>query len=127
MSKAAAQYKMVNTQSGVTDASPHRLVQMLMEGFLQRVAEARGALLRKDIAGKGESIGKAINIAEGLRASLNKEAGGDLADNLEDLYRYIQQRLTEANLASDDSMLSEVSDLMKTVKEGWDGIAQDAA
>jgi len=124
MNSLIAQYESINTQSGVEDASPHRLVQMLMEGFLQRVAEAKGALERNDIAAKGLAISKAISIAEGLRSSLNQEAGGDLANNLGDLYLYMQQQLLQANVLNKVELLDEVSELMKTVKSGWDGIAQ---
>lgn len=126
MNSLIAQYESINTQSGVEDASPHRLVQMLMEGFLQRVAEAKGALERGDVAAKGLAISKAISIAEGLRSSLNQEAGGDLADNLGDLYLYMQQQLLQANVLNKVELLDEVSDLMKTIKSGWDGIAPTA-
>ena len=126
MNKASAQYEMVNAQSGVEDASPHRLVQMLMEGFMRRLAEAKGAIHREDVVAKGEAISKAITITEGLRNSLNKEAGGELAENLEGLYVYMQQRLVAANLHSDEALIDEVAGLMKTVKEGWDGIAPEA-
>lgn len=127
MNKALAQYQQVNTTSGVEGASPHRLIQMLMEGVLQRLAEAKGAIQRNDKVTKGETIGKAITIVSGLRSSLNKEVGGELADNLDELYDYMQRRLLEANVSSDEAMLDEVMALMRTIKSGWDGIAEEVA
>ena len=127
LNKALAQYQQVNTESALDNASPHRLTQMLMEGVLQRLAEARGAMQRQSIAGKGEAIGKAVSIVGGLRASLNKEVGGDMAASLDDLYDYMQRRLLEANLRSSEALIDEVMDLMRTVKSGWDGIAQEVA
>lgn len=123
LNKALAQYQQVNTNSGIDEASPHRLIQMLMEGALQRLSEAKGAIQRDAIADKGTAIGKAISIISGLRSSLNGEVGGEIATNLDELYGYMERRLLEANIASDVDMVDEVTELMKTIKSGWDGIA----
>lgn len=98
-----------------------------MEGFMQRLAEAKGAIQRNAIAEKGEAIGKAIAIVGGLRGSLNSEVGGDLTKNLDALYEYLEHRLLEANLNSSTAILDEALQLMKTLKSGWDGIDQHAA
>ena len=127
LNKGLAQYQQVNTQAGVEGASPHRLIQMLMEGVLQRLAEAKGAMQRQRLADKGEAIGKAITILGGLDDSLNKDVGGEMAANLDDLYEYMQRRLLEANLQNDEAIIDEVAALMKTIKSGWDGIAQEVA
>lgn len=127
MNKGLAQYQDINTHSGIEGASPHRLIQMLMDGVMQRLAEAKGAIQRRAIADKGEAIGKAISIVSGLRASLNGEVGGDIASNLDELYLYMERRLLEANKDNSAEMIDEVMDLMKTIKSGWDGIAQHAA
>ena len=123
LNKALAQYQQVNTNSGIEGASPHRLIQMLMDGALQRLSEAKGAIQRDAIADKGMAIGKAISIISGLRSSLNGEVGGEIATNLDELYGYMERRLLEANVASDADMIDEVTGLMKTIKSGWDGIA----
>lgn len=121
--RALSQYKTVNVDAGVAAASPHRLVQMLMAGALTRMAEARGALARHDRAAYGEAVGKAISVVGGLREGLNLELDNPLVNNLDGLYDYMQRRLTEANLSPDDAILDELSGLLRTVKEGWDGIA----
>lgn len=127
LNKGLAQYQQVNTHSGVEDASPHRLIQMLMEGVLQRLAEAKGAIQRSAISDKGEAIGKAVTIVGGLRDSLNKEVGGEMADNLDDLYDYMQCRLLQANIGSSEDIIDEVMALMGTIKTGWEGIAEGIA
>ena len=127
LNKGLAQYQQVNTGSGVEDASPHRLIQMLMEGVLQRLAEAKGAIQRNSAGDKGEAIGKAVTIVSGLRNSLNKEVGGEMATNLDDLYDYMQRRLLEANIASSEEIIDEVMALMRTIKSGWDGIEEEVA
>jgi len=76
---------------------------------------------------KGAQIGSAISIMEGLKTSLDMEKGGEIARNLEDLYNYMERRLIEANSGNDTSLLDEVSDLLKQIKEAWDAIADQAA
>lgn len=115
-------YQNINVGSGIESASPERLVQMLLDGALERVATAKGHVLRSESARKGEQIGKAISIVEGLKSSLNPEAG-ELSANLGDLYEYISGRLLQANLADDVSVLDEVADLLREVKSAWDVLA----
>jgi flagellar protein FliS len=119
---AMKQYRQVSVNIGIMDASPHRLIQMLMEGALEKIALAKGNMAYNKIADKGENIGKAIAIIGGLQASLNKEAGGEIAENLSKLYHYMQERLVVANLHNDESILDEVASLMVEIKMGWDGI-----
>lgn len=121
---AINQYQQVGNQSEVMDADPHRLIQMLMEGALDRIAIAKGAMQQKNPAVKGERISSAITIIEGLRHSLNKDAGGELAMNLDDLYEYMANRLMEANIKDDVEMLDEVADLIRKIKSGWDEVPQ---
>lgn len=120
---AMRQYQSVNTQAQAIEADPHRLIQMLMEGGLTRLAQARGAMEREQTALKGELISKAIAIVGGLRQGLNVEQGGELAANLDRLYEYMTTRLMEANLKNDPAILEEVADLLREVKTGWDAIA----
>jgi flagellar protein FliS len=122
VSLAMSQYKEVHVQSSVMDATPHRLIQMLMEGALEKIALAKGNILRKETAKKGENIGKAITIVGGLQASLNTDVGGDLAESLSNLYDYMSRRLIMANIQSDEVILDEVADLILEIKAGWDAI-----
>lgn len=121
---AMRQYQSVNTQSQAVDASPHKLIQMLMEGGLTRIAQARGAMERQQVALKGEMIGKAIGIIGGLRAGLDLQQGGELASNLDRLYEYMTSRLLEANVKNQAEYLEEVAGLLRNVKSGWDAIGQ---
>lgn len=120
---AMRQYQSVNTQAKAVDASPHRLIQMLMEGGLSRLAQARGAMDRGQVAIKGELIGKAIAIIGGLREGLDLDKGGEVAANLDRLYEYMITRLFEANLHNTVVPLDEVAVLLRNVKSGWDVIA----
>ena len=123
--QAAQHYSAVKVQSSVMDASPHRLIQMLFEGALERIAQAKGAMLQHQIARKGELIGKAVNIVAGLQGSLNDKEGGDLALNLDSLYDYIIRRLSQANYENNPEILDECGRLLGEVKSGWDAIANE--
>lgn len=121
--RGAAAYANVSVHSGVNSASPHRLVQMLIDGALDRIATAKGCLQRGQVAAKGQQISTAISIVGGLRASLDMDAGQEIARNLHELYTYMERRLFEANLKNDPEILDEVSGLIRQIKEAWDAIA----
>ncbi|MBV4553169.1 flagellar export chaperone FliS [Pseudomonas sp. SWRI102] len=120
---ALRQYQKIGAQAQTSEASPHRLVQMLMEGGLDRIAQAKGAMERKDIANRGILISKAIGIVGGLREGLDLENRAESVAELDALYAYMMKRLAEANVKADPKILDEVTDLLRTVKEGWDAIA----
>lgn len=119
---AISQYTQVKTESQVSFATPHRLIQMLMEGVLEKIACAKRHMLNNDIARKGENISLAISIVSGLRASLDKESGSEIAENLDRLYDYMERRLIEANAKNNPMGLDEVAKLMREIKDGWDAI-----
>jgi len=124
---ALRQYQKVNGVAQTSEASPHRLVQMLMQGGLDRIAQAKGAMARNDIAQKGILIGKAIGIVGGLREGLDLENHADSLAELDNLYSYMSKRLVEANVKNDPEILNEVARLLITVKEGWDAIGDQPA
>jgi flagellar protein FliS len=122
---ALDQYRSVSVQSGITDASAHHMISMLLDGALGGLASAKGAVMRRNVGMQGEQIGKSIRIIDTLRASLDHERGGEISSNLASLYDYMEQRLLEANIASDVKMLDEVISLLKEVRSGWDTIPQE--
>lgn len=120
---AMQSYAAVGAETSVTDADPHRLIRLLLDGALTRVAAAKGHMQRGEVADKGECIGKAIGIIDGLRASLNHEQGGEIASNLDALYDYAELRLLEANIHNDPARLDEVAKLLGEIKSAWEAIA----
>ncbi|MGF6769803.1 flagellar protein FliS [Paraburkholderia sp. GAS199] len=121
-------YARVGVETGVMGASPHRLIVMLYQGARQAIAQARMHIQQGNVPGRGESIGKAIQIVEsGLQQSLNLEAGGEIAERLNALYGYMSRRLLEANIKQSEAMLVEVDGLLATLEEAWIGIAPEIA
>jgi len=120
-------YRNVTAYGNLADANPHQVVQLMLDAVLSRVAEASGHLERGETAAKGEKIGKALGIIEALLLALDKERGGELAQNLERLYDYASRTLLKANLENRLDLLKEVSSLLREIKLGWDGIAAQPA
>ncbi|WP_025598278.1 flagellar export chaperone FliS [Burkholderia sp. WSM2230] len=121
-------YARVGVETGVMGASPHRLIVMLYQGARQAIAQARMHVQQGNVSGRGEAIGKAIQIVEsGLQQSLNLEVGGEIAQRLNALYSYMSRRLLEANIKASEAMLVEVDGLLATLEEAWIGIAPEIA
>jgi flagellar protein FliS len=123
--KALNQYKHIGAKSAVEEATPHRLVQMLMAGALSQIAAANGYIDRKEVAKKGAAISQAISIIGGLQSSLDFDKGGDIAINLDRLYDYMVRRLAEANVENDAEKLKEVHGLLVEIKEAWDRLPEE--
>jgi flagellar secretion chaperone FliS len=117
-SKVAA-YQSVSVHGGVAGADPHRLVLMLMDGALERMAIARGYIERGQIAKKAQALHQCVSIVNELRGSLNLAQGGPLAQNLSDLYDYMLRQLLRANVESDLNCVKEVASLMGEIRGAW--------
>jgi flagellar protein FliS len=120
-------YAKTGLESSVLTADPHKLIALLYQGALLAIANARNAILRKDIPAKCKAITHAMQIIdEGLAASLDKNVGGDLVHNLAALYEYMCMRLLAANVNNDIEALDEVSRLLGELKGAWDSIRETA-
>lgn len=123
--RARSFYSDIGKYSGVEAATPHRLIQLLMENALDRIAKARGHMARGEIAAKGACIGRAIAVIDGLRVCLEHKDSLTLSRQLEALYDYLARRLLQANLDNDVQALDEVSHLLGEIKQAWDAIPQE--
>ena len=123
MKSAINAYQTVQVDAAVLGASPHELIAKLFSKAIDSTLEAKEYMLKGDITAKSQHIKIAISIiSDGLRSSLNMEAGGELAERLDALYDYMVQRLMKAHIDNDVTILDEVVSLLREVKSGWDGI-----
>jgi flagellar protein FliS len=118
-----AAYQSVAAHGGVAAADPHRLILMLLDGAIERIASARGALASGAVDAKNRLLHRAVAIVDELRASLNMEQGGDLASNLGDLYDYCARTLLKANLENRPELMDEVVKLLREIRGAWIQIA----
>jgi len=120
-------YSRVGLETEVHDASPHRLIAMLFDGLFSAIAQAQGAIESGQRELKARALSRAVRIIdEGLKAGLNLEAGGPLAQQLNELYAYATLRLTQANLRDDVEAILEVRSLLQPVRDAWGAIAPQA-
>ncbi|SEK69594.1 flagellar export chaperone FliS [Nitrosovibrio tenuis] len=116
-------YASVGLETGVLAANPHKLILMLFQGAHVALSSALIHMKSGNITAKGKSISKAIAIINsGLQASLDVEAGGPLAQQLNALYEYMGHRLLQANLHNNIGYVEEVSRLLGQLGEAWEAI-----
>ena len=116
-------YKNIGLETGVMSADSHKLISMLYQGALLSISEAKYEMQNHRTEAKSKAISKAIAIiGEGLQASLDMKAGGEIAQNLFALYGYMIKRLTEASVNNNSSMLDEVTRLLVEIQDAWNAI-----
>jgi flagellar protein FliS len=124
----ASAYGNVGLETGVVAASPHKLIVMLFDGALAALAKAAHDMKAGNVPAKGKSISQAISIIDnGLRASLDRKGGGEIATSLDALYQYMSERLLQANLHNAVDIVEEVSNLLKDLRSAWVQIGTDPA
>jgi flagellar protein FliS len=113
-------YGKLDKELGVACADPHRLIAMLFDAAISSIATAQAHMAGRRIAEKGRAVTRAIRIiSEGLRASLDRGAGGELAERLDALYDYMERRLVEANARNDAAIFNEVIGLLNDLAAAW--------
>ncbi|EKO3778923.1 flagellar export chaperone FliS [Vibrio metschnikovii] len=115
-------YKKVSVDSQLSAASPHKIVQMLMAGTIERLIQGKAAMQQGNIPVKGERLGKALDIIISLRGCLSMDDGGDIAKNLDQLYEFMITQITTANHKNEPQPLDDVIDILREIKSAWDQI-----
>ena len=119
------QYKGIQLKTDIEDADAHKLVSMLLNGALQNLIAARASMDQGSRGESGELVGKAISIVEYLRVSLDPGSDIDFSESLGELYRYIESRLLDSSMKSDSAPVTEVIELLKPIRDGWDAIPKE--
>lgn len=123
----AAAYRQMATRGGIEDASPHRLIAMLLDGAVARLSHAKGLIERGEIAEKGRVLSQTIDIVGELNGSLDHARGPDIAGKLAALYDYMGRRLLHANASNDTAAIDEVASLFREIREGWSAVDPESA
>lgn len=120
--QGSAIYSQMNNENNVATADRHKLIDLLLSGATDNLTKSKQALIKNDIEAKCQHLSKAFNILDGLRLALDNEKGGEIANNLDQLYEYMQNQIIEANLRNQQEQIDEVMNLLKTIQSGWQGI-----
>ncbi|MDG2626610.1 flagellar export chaperone FliS, partial [Vibrio parahaemolyticus] len=119
-------YQQVDLDAQAAAANPHQLVIMLIDGLLDEVERIRGHLAANRLAEKGNGINKCMNILIGLTSALDDENGGEIAENLRQLYDFCHVELYYASVQNDANRLVNVGRVMGNIREGWMDFGQQA-
>jgi flagellar protein FliS len=125
MSYGIKAYKSVGIKDDLAVADPHRIIQLLMQGSLENMAKAKGAMERKDFAEKSRTVSKAMSIISALQHSLDMDVGGEVSQNLWSLYDFMVNHLMQASRESNPAKVDDVIEIMIKIKSGWDSISID--
>lgn len=123
--KFVQQYANNYVETAVSEASPHKLVEMLYEGALKNLNLSKVFIEQKNYEKKAEFVNKALAILNSLRAGVDVEKGGEVAENLYGLYDYCYRRTLEASAKNDAEIVIEVIDHIKTLSEAWKAMPED--
>lgn len=116
-------YKAYSTSKSNTDKES--LLIMLYEGALRFIRLAQFSIVNKNFNEKGENISKVIAIITELDCALDHKIGGEIAANLSALYRYIINKLTDANINNDSGSLDEVENILTPLKDTFKEIKEE--
>ncbi|GAC15192.1 flagellar export chaperone FliS [Aliiglaciecola lipolytica] len=119
-------YKKGNLKQDVASADPHKITLMLMQGALDRMAYGKGCIERRDFEGKSDHLSRVSAILMNLRDTLDLDIGSEVSQNLFNLYDYMIQRVTDANIQNDLNIMDEVINLLLPIKTAWASIPEDA-
>ncbi|ETX09417.1 flagellar protein FliS [Marinomonas ushuaiensis DSM 15871] len=122
-SKGIQAYRKDSIKSDLASADPHRVIQLLMQGALEKLALGKGCIERSDWEGKSAALTRAVEIINALRDALDRDVNPELVDNLETLYEYMTVRITEASASKDTSIIDQVIGLILQIKGAWDQIS----
>ena len=118
-------YKTTNLEAELSVADPHRVIQMMYEGLIERLSQAKGAIMRHDYEYKADRISKAVGIINGLQSALDNRSNPELGQRMFALYDYMKELLTKASVSLDTAPIDEVINLILPIKQAWDQIPQD--
>ena len=118
-------YKKTNLEAELSVADPHRVIQMMYEGLIERLSQAKGAIMRHDYEYKADRISKAVGIINGLQSALDNRSNPELGQRMFALYDYMKELLTKASVSLDTAPIDEVINLILPIKQAWDQIHQD--
>jgi flagellar secretion chaperone FliS len=118
-SSKLSEYAQVSAHGGVAAADPHKLILMLMDGALERLAIARGCIVRNELVQRAHLVNRVVSILGELKASLDVKAGGKIATNLDELYDYMIRRVMLGSVQNKPEPLEEVTKLLSSIREAW--------
>jgi flagellar protein FliS len=124
MRKNLKTYQSVSVKSTLAAADPHQIITMMYNGLLESLAQAKGAIERKDLESKSKLLTKATNILQALQTSLDSESEPEISKNFGELYSFCISRIHDASLSLDITILVQVIDFLSPLRDAWQKIPE---
>lgn len=109
-------------QNQILNASPKKLVVLLYDGCIKNLKLAEISIAEKNIEQANNALIKAQDIVAELAGTLNKDQGGQIAEDLSDIYEYLMTKLIEANRTKDVTIIQKNREMLEELREAWAGI-----
>jgi flagellar protein FliS len=126
MRKNVKAYQNVNIKSTMAAADPHQIISMMYNGLLESLAQAKGAIERKDLENKSKLLTKAVSIIQALQNSLDSESEPVISKNFNELYSHCIMRINDASLSLDIAMIDEVVTFIAPLRDAWQQMPEQA-
>lgn len=118
-SSASSFYAEVGRRSQIEGASPHKLIELLLQNAVNNINTAKDCFDNENIEQRGKCLSKATEIVSYLRVSLDLEKGGEIAVNLHNLYFYVEEQLVSAHIDENPSGLDHVTSILTDLLDTW--------
>lgn len=125
ISRGLKAYTRTSKEVQLLASDPHQVISLLMKGALERMQRGKAQMQHGDTEGKHTSLMRVIDIIEALQNGLNMDVNPDISNNFYELYDYMMQRITQANIKNDTDIVDEVYSLLKPISEAWDDMPKD--
>ncbi len=126
MRKNLKAYQNVNIKSSLTAADPHQIITMMYNGLLESLAQAKGAIERKDLENKSKLLTKATNILQALTTSLDTDSQPEISKNFSELYSFCISKINDASLSLDISTIDQVINFLSPLRDAWQQMPEAA-
>jgi len=111
-------------KTDVLTASPVKQIVLLYDRAIVALKQSIDDIKNGDIKSKVNNIQKATDILLALDSALDMEKGGEIAQNLRDLYRFSHQQILVAHAKNDIKLLEDIIEILETLKSGWEELEQ---
>ncbi len=109
-------------KNSVETVSPLQQIILLYEKAIILLKATKEHIEQKDIHSKIDNITKVNDIISALDSSLDFEKGGEIAQNLHQLYDFVLRSLVTINVHNDTKLIDDIVEILQNLKEGWEGI-----
>jgi flagellar protein FliS len=119
-------YQSVNVASTLATADPHQIITMMYNGLLESLAQAKGAIERRDLESKSKLMVKSTSILQALQGALDSDSEPEISKNFNELYGYCIDKINDANITLDTSSIDQVINFLMPIRDAWQQMPEES-